>query len=129
MVIIAVLSCVNLRVGNILGLIFSFLYAINLIAWLIVGGIWRYSWGGSVAAGDKLERDTEISDEEWKLQLEEAVKDRGYQLSSGFFMKVYITVMFWLILTTIIVLIVGSLAYCVYKEQLKYAQESNQPLD
>ena len=40
------------RVGTIAGIAWS----IGTVIWLVTGAIWRYSYGGRVAAGDKIER-------------------------------------------------------------------------
>ena len=48
------------------------LYIANAIVWVACGGIWRFSKGGVIATGDKLERMFGTSDEDWDAQLEAA---------------------------------------------------------
>jgi len=38
----------------------------STILWFIMGLFWRFSQGGRIVAGEKLERTAEVSDEEWK---------------------------------------------------------------
>jgi|Transcript_26 hypothetical protein len=45
-------------------------WLLGTIAWLVFGAIWRYSVGGSVAAGDMLVREDGKTDAEWKDALE-----------------------------------------------------------
>ena len=55
---------------------------------MLLGLIWRYTEGGKIASGDKLERLTGILDEDWKEGVKAASKIDGYQVKSGTFMQV-----------------------------------------
>ena len=49
----------------------------------MLGFFWRFSRGGRVASGDKLERVAGTSDEQWALSVESAAAADGYQIRSG----------------------------------------------
>ena len=89
-VLVAVTAYFNRKWANIGGAISGCLYILNLLTWLVLGAIWRYSYGGAVASGDKLQREDDVDDDTWKAQLEQAAIDSGYQYNSGYFMKVYL---------------------------------------
>lgn len=64
-----------------------------------MGLFWRFSAGGRLAAGEKIERTAEVNDQEWKEQLEAAHTSDGYQFYAGSFMSVYL----WMWLVVIII--------------------------
>ena len=66
----------------------TFLSFLNFCLWMLLGLIWRYTEGGRIASGDKLERLTGILDEDWKEGVKAASKIDGYQVKSGTFMQV-----------------------------------------
>ena len=72
------------------------MYLTNLILWLVMGGIWRFSELGRVAAGETLIREEDVSDALWRKQLEAAKEASGYQIASGAFIKVTIHIFIWL---------------------------------
>ena len=53
-------------------------WLVSTVLWLVFGAIWRYSYGGSVAAGDRLVREDGVSDEDWKSTLEASSAASGY---------------------------------------------------
>ena len=85
--------------------IFQTLSTGSFIAWFVIGFFWRFSRGGRVASGDKLERVAGTSDEVWKLAVEGAKAADGYQLKSGLFMEVF---MFIFLISTSALVIFGS---------------------
>lgn len=81
------------------------LYISNAIVWLSCGGIWRYSKAGVIAAGDKLERQANVTNEDWEASMEAAMVRQGYQLEGGRFIKVYmiaVAVLVGILLITLI---------------------------
>ena len=74
--------------------------------WFIIGFFWRFSKGGRVAAGDKLDRVAGMSDEEFESKRTNASNADGYQLKSGKFMSAYL----WIIISAVLISVaVGSL--------------------
>lgn len=59
----------NPYLGKIIMFLTGGLYAANGIMWLGVGGIWRYSKGGMVAAGAELAKSPGTSEEVWIQQI------------------------------------------------------------
>jgi len=60
---------------------------IGTFLWLVFGAIWRFSFGGSTASGDKLLRDESVSAADWKISLQAASDKDGYQINTGKFMS------------------------------------------
>ena len=56
---------------------------LSSLSWLVLGFIWRFSRGGRVTSGDKLERLAGTSDDQWALSVEKASAADGYQIRSG----------------------------------------------
>ena len=79
----------NTRIMNILYYVFQSLAFTSFLIWFILGFFWRFSRGGRVASGDKLERVAGMTDEAWNGALESAKTADGYQMQSGMFMAVY----------------------------------------
>ena len=100
------------KTGQILGGLTCASYLINGGIWLAFGAIWRFSKAGSIASGDKLEKDPSISDSIWKQQLEASSQANGFQLKGGFFMYVYLTAMMILFATIIFGFVVGCMVLC-----------------
>ena len=76
-------------------------FLISTILWLVFGAIWRYSAGGSIAAGDRLVREDGVSDDDWKATLEASSAANGYQIKNGKFLSLVfgvVTAVFVLIL-------------------------------
>ena len=81
--------------------------------WFFMGFFWRYSHGGRVVSGEKLERSAGLTDSEWQTQKEKAHLQEGYQFYAGSFMAVYlwiITVTFLLAATAVGVLAIKKWA-------------------
>lgn len=59
---------------------FVFAVCSNSLAWLVMGGLWRFSNGGKVASGDKLVKSQEqiANDALWQESLKEAQYEYGY---------------------------------------------------
>ena len=95
--------------GKIVLFLSSGLYAAQGIVWLGLGAVWRYSKAGQVASGDELARRTGISDELWAQQVEAAKLSNGYQVSGGRFINIYLMIMTFVVIFTIIGFIVGCL--------------------
>ena len=74
------------KVFAILGSLSGLAWMLGTILWLVFGGIWRYSNGGQIASGDRLEKPDGSTDDAWKASLDAASKANGYQLASGKFM-------------------------------------------
>ena len=52
---------------------------LSWLVWLILGFFWRFSHGGRVVSGEKLQRVSEgTSDQEWLIALEKSVLEDGY---------------------------------------------------
>ena len=85
------------------------LYLTNCIAWLVAGGIWRFSMAGITASGDLLERADGVTDEEWEAQRQSASVRQGYQLAGGRFIRLYIILAIWGTAIAIVGGIVGAL--------------------
>ena len=67
-------------------IVFCALQAIACLSteiWFVSGLFWRFSRGGRVASGDKLEKSTGTSDEQWPQDVEKAMRADGYQINSG----------------------------------------------
>ena len=73
-----VLACVKPSLAAVTGTIGGLGWLVSTVLWLVFGAIWRYSYGGSVAAGDKLVREDGTSDEDWKNTLEASSAASGY---------------------------------------------------
>ena len=53
------------------------------LTWFVVGAFWRFSRGGRVASGDKLERIAGTSDDQWAQDVQKAMLADGYQIQGG----------------------------------------------
>ncbi len=74
--------------------------------WFVLGFFWRFSKGGRVAAGDKLERIANTSDDDRQEEREKASLADGYQLKGGKFMSAFL----WLIISAVLIAVaVGSI--------------------
>jgi hypothetical protein len=58
--------CFAEKASIIVGSISCGLYISNAIVWLSCGGVWRFSKAGVIAAGDKLDRQAGVSNEDWE---------------------------------------------------------------
>lgn len=76
--------------------IFGCSYLINSIVWMTFGVIWRFSKGGKVASGDRLERIPGQTNDQWLDTLSKSQKEFGYQVSGGRFMKIFMLFSAWL---------------------------------
>ena len=100
------------KVFAIMGTLTALGWLLGSILWLVFGGIWRYSQGGIIASGDKLERGAENTDESWKAALEQASKDNGYQLKSGKFMATIFGMLGGVIFLAIVVCAIAGCLMC-----------------
>jgi len=112
MVIAMGLGCWKEKAGMITGSVVTGLYVTNGIVWAACGAIWRFSKAGQIAAGDKLERDFDVTDEVWEAQLQLAQDERGIQIKNGRFMKIYLILLGWLAALLLVGMIVTSLVVC-----------------
>ena len=71
----------------VLGLVAIAGWFISLVIWVVFGFIWRFTTGGTIAAGDWLVRDDGQTSESWEAELASAQTTSGYQLKSGSFLK------------------------------------------
>ena len=46
----------------------------NYIVWIVLGTIWRFSGPGVIAAGGKLEKPVNMTEEAWTTQLASAIE-------------------------------------------------------
>ena len=102
-------SFANAYIAKMLAAVEVGLYATNGLLWLILGSVWRFSQPGGVASGDKLARKKGVSDEDWNAAINLTKKTNGYQIQSGRFIKIYVSICFWMILLAVIVLAVAGL--------------------
>ena len=56
----------DFKLHRVLFYIFQALSCTSSLIWLILGFFWRFSRGGRVASGDKLEKVAGVSDEQWQ---------------------------------------------------------------
>ena len=68
----------NARFQRIVFYIFQAISFLSFFSWIVIGLFWRFSKGGRVASGDKLERMAGISDEVWNQAVEGAKAADGY---------------------------------------------------
>ena len=68
----------NVFLYNVLFASFECISVCNGLVWFVLGFFWRYSRGGRVASGEKLERLAGLSNEDWKYQLDAARVTDGY---------------------------------------------------
>mmetsp|Transcript_25131 Transcript_25131/g.29494 ORF Transcript_25131/g.29494 Transcript_25131/m.29494 type:complete len:311 (+) Transcript_25131:50-982(+) len=101
----------GLRVKSIVFISVQGVQCCSTVMWFILGFFWRFSRGGRVVSGEVLEKSSGDTDEEWKVQLENAAKSDGYQFYAGSFMSVYL----WLIIT---ILFIGLCAFGSYGAKL-----------
>ena len=101
-------------------------WVISSILWLVLGTIWRFSAGGSVAAGDKLEKPEGTSSDDWKSALKASSEADGYQLKSGRLLGAFAGLIVALFFVTLSVCcLAGCLVCCcgLSKEDMtKYSQ-------
>lgn len=71
------------------------MYCIHSVTWMIFGIIWRFSNAGKVASGDRLERLSGQSNDQWLSTLAKSQKEFGYQVSGGRFMKIFMLFAAW----------------------------------
>lgn len=50
----------------------------STVFWFLMGFFWRYSSGGRIVAGDKLERAADVTSEDWDIQRDNAAQSDGY---------------------------------------------------
>ena len=100
------------KVGATLVSVITGLFCTNSIVWLICGFVWRFSKAGSIASGDKLEKDPNVADKVWKEQLKASSEANGFQLAGGNFMYVYLTAMIILFSVIIFGFVVGCMVLC-----------------
>lgn len=100
------------KVGATLVSVITGLFCTNSIVWLVCGFVWRFSKAGSIAAGDKLEKDPNVADKVWKQQLQASSENNGFQLAGGNFMYVYLTAMIILFSVITFGFVVGCMVLC-----------------
>ena len=107
------ISYASTNIATVLGAISYGLYITNGLVWLAMGAVWRFSDPGMIAAGEKLARKSSQSDQDWNKAVTEAVELNGYQRKSGLFAKIYILLMVWIIVLTLIGFSVSCFVLCL----------------
>jgi hypothetical protein len=87
-------------------------WMLGTILWLVFGGIWRYSNGGMIASGDRLEKADGQDEAAWKSSLDAASKSNGYQLASGKFMATIFGLLGGVIFLMIVVFAIAGCLMC-----------------
>lgn len=95
----------------------------STVLWFIMGCFWRFSTAGRTVAGEKLERTAEVSDEEWKKQLEGAHTSDGYQFYASSFMSVYLWIWIVIIMIGLTVLGLYGIKYWLESDERAKLQE------
>ena len=121
MIISMLVGCWKEKAGMIVGSISMGLYVTNGIVWAACGALWRFSGAGLIAAGDKLERDFDVTDDVWEAQLQLAQDERGIQIKNGRFMKIYLILLAWLAGLFLVGMFVTSLIVCCCDPRKKAA--------
>ena len=122
--VLAALSMAKKPVAAMIGTISCGIYMTNSVIWLVFGAIWRYSLAGRTASGDHLIREEDISDDMWDKQLDLAAKSSGFQISSGRFLKIYLSIALWLVLLIVFGMAVSSVVMCCCDPRNASAQKN-----
>lgn len=109
----AIMVCIKPKLAAIMGVVNGLGWIISTCLWLTFGAIWRYSYGGSVAAGDKLVRDDNVSDDDWKTTIDAAAVASGYQIKSGKFLAVVFGIVTGILMLMLIAFAVAGCLMCV----------------
>lgn len=126
--ILIIVTIASLVVANFAPIVFAYMssitglgWFISSLLWVIFGAIWRYSWGGTVAAGDRLVREDNESTEDYDKRRLEAALSNGYQLKSGAFLGTILTILSTIGFLILWVFAISGCLICVYgwdKDQL-----------
>ena len=93
----------NIDIYKMVALVMQGMMCCSTMIWFLVGFFWRYSKGGRVASGDKLEKVDGVTDEEWNNAKKQSAITDGYQFNSGRFMSTYL-----ILILTILLIAVGT---------------------
>ena len=91
----------NIDIYKMVALIMQGMMCCSTIAWFLLGFFWRYSKGGRVASGDKLEKVAGVTDEEWANAKKQSALTDGYQFNSGRFMSTFLVLVLSILLTAV----------------------------
>ena len=85
---------------------------LSSLTWFVIGAFWRYSRGGQVASGDKLEREAGSSDEEWEQDVANALLADGYQIHRG---KAMTVLLYGLMIAFLALVFIGTLSFMIFE--------------
>ena len=87
-------------------------WIVSTVLWLILGMVWRYSQAGMTAAGDRLEKSSSQTNDEWTKALAAASISGGYQLKTGKFLGFVASLFGALILISLVFAAVIGFGMC-----------------